>query len=62
MHFDKSKPDTIPTDLSKERFDLIFCRNVLIYFNDKLQKLTLERFFERLKPGGVGVKKWHLLY
>ncbi|MBK8004596.1 MAG: hypothetical protein IPK12_11845 [Gemmatimonadetes bacterium] len=33
-------------------FDAIFCRNVLIYFSRELQAELLERFAERLEPGG----------
>ena len=33
--------------------NLIICRNVLIYFNKKLQNQVLELFEESLVPGGV---------
>lgn len=36
----------------KGRFDAIFCRNVLIYFNDNTQKKLVQRFYSLLKPGG----------
>ncbi len=35
------------------RFDLIFCRNVLIYFDMELKTLTLERIAKILEPHGV---------
>jgi chemotaxis protein methyltransferase CheR len=33
-------------------FDLIFCRNVLIYFGPEEKRRVLRRLFERLAPGG----------
>jgi chemotaxis protein methyltransferase CheR len=36
-----------------DRFDLIFCRNVLIYFNITLQSKILKMFHESLVPGGM---------
>ena len=34
------------------RFDLIFCRNLLIYFDDASRKTASETFFDALNPGG----------
>jgi len=33
------------------KFDLILCRNVMIYFDKSMQKHTLELFYNALKPG-----------
>ena len=34
------------------RFDVIFCRNVLIYFDDASRRMAAENFYENLLPGG----------
>jgi chemotaxis protein methyltransferase CheR len=36
-----------------ERFDVIFCRNVVIYFDREFQKKLLGRFADLLVPGGL---------
>jgi len=33
-------------------FDVIFCRNLLIYFDDLSRKQTAESFYDALNPGG----------
>ncbi len=33
-------------------FDVIFCRNLLIYFDDVSRKAATETFYDALKPGG----------
>lgn len=35
-----------------ETFQIIFCRNVLIYFDKDVQKKVLQKFMEFLEPGG----------
>ena len=35
-----------------ESFQIIFCRNVLIYFDKETQKKVLEKFMKYLEPGG----------
>ena len=34
------------------QFDVIFCRNVLIYFDDGARRVAAENLFENLAPGG----------
>ncbi|WP_428775811.1 CheR family methyltransferase [Vibrio sp.] len=36
-----------------QQFDLISCRNVMIYFDQETQISLLTRFHQQLKPGGV---------
>lgn len=42
--------DEIP--FKKAPFDIIFCRNVMIYFTKETKTALLKRFFEVLRPGG----------
>jgi chemotaxis protein methyltransferase CheR len=37
----------------KGRFDLIFCRNVLIYFDDETKQQIVDRLLRHLAPGGL---------
>ena len=37
----------------KGPFDIIFCRNVIIYFDKKTQQELFERYNKMLKPGGL---------
>jgi chemotaxis protein methyltransferase CheR len=54
-----SKPVYKKLDLVKDpnlflvKFDLIVCRNVIIYFNYELQNRVLDLFYENLNDGGV---------
>jgi chemotaxis protein methyltransferase CheR len=34
------------------RFDVIFCRNVLIYFDDESRRVAAENLYDNLMPGG----------
>jgi len=34
------------------RFDVIFCRNLLIYFDDASRRLAVENLYDALRPGG----------
>lgn len=37
----------------EEQLDIIFCRNVMIYFDKEAQTLLLDRMTKLLKPGGM---------
>lgn len=37
----------------KEPFDIVFCRNVMIYFDAPTQRRVLERIHRVMKPGGM---------
>jgi chemotaxis protein methyltransferase CheR len=43
----------LTTDRSFNEFQLILCRNVLIYFNQQLQKKVIDLFYESLCPFGM---------
>lgn len=43
----KVPPDSIYGD-----FDIVFCRNVLIYLNEEQQKMIFEKLYHSLKPNG----------
>lgn len=40
-------------DPFQKEYDLILCRNVVIYFNDTAKDALYRRFHESLKPGGL---------
>lgn len=38
---------------SSRKYDLVFCRNVLIYISENQKKMILENLINSLKPGGI---------
>lgn len=42
-----------PIDIAQYRdFDIVFCRNVLIYFDDSSRRSAAENLYDSLRPGG----------
>lgn len=41
------------TDTFETDFDLIICRNVMIYFTEEAKHLLYQKFAQALKPGGI---------
>jgi chemotaxis protein methyltransferase CheR len=35
-----------------EKMDVIFCRNVVIYFDKPTQQILMRKFYQQLRPGG----------
>jgi chemotaxis protein methyltransferase CheR len=53
----RSRVSFVPANLIEPlpqlgRFDVIFLRNVMIYFNNDTKRLVVAQLLERLKPGG----------
>ncbi|MCI7760362.1 MAG: CheR family methyltransferase [Oscillospiraceae bacterium] len=44
--------DPMPEKYKKNPFDLIFCRNVMIYFDQPTKQALVNRFYDVVKPGG----------
>ena len=47
------KADLFKLDKAPDSYDIIFCRNVLLYFKPEYQEQLLEKFHQLLKPGGM---------
>jgi chemotaxis protein methyltransferase CheR len=47
------KQHNLLLDKFESSFDLILCRNVVIYFTEAAKETLYKRFFTALKPGGV---------
>lgn len=46
------KVGNLTADPIRQKFDVIFCRNVMIYFDDDLKKSLINKFYDALNPGG----------
>lgn len=44
--------DSMPQKYKSAPFDLIFCRNVMIYFDQPTKNALVNRFYDVVKPGG----------
>jgi chemotaxis protein methyltransferase CheR len=49
VHFDFHN---LKTEYLPQRNDVIFCRNVMMYFDEAEQKRLVEKFYRCLNPGG----------
>jgi chemotaxis protein methyltransferase CheR len=49
VHFDFHN---LKTEFLPQKNDVIFCRNVMMYFDEAEQKRLLEKFYRCLRPGG----------
>jgi chemotaxis protein methyltransferase CheR len=49
----KFKKQNLLTDPFESGYDLIVCRNVLIYFTEEAKDLLYRKFSDALRPGGV---------
>lgn len=47
------KSQNLLSDPFEKGFDLIICRNVVIYFTSEVKDRLYQRFYESLRPGGV---------
>jgi chemotaxis protein methyltransferase CheR len=45
--------DLLGETYPKAEYDLILCRNVIIYFNDDAKERIYRGFFQALRPGGI---------
>ncbi len=36
-----------------EKSQIVFCRNVIIYFDDEMKRKVINAFYDNLQPGGV---------
>jgi len=60
-----NKPFFLKHDIVKQgntfdrKFDIIFCRNVLIYFNHELQNKLFDFFYDNLNTDGILVLGRH---
>ncbi|MDQ0395526.1 CheR family methyltransferase [Labrys monachus] len=52
VHFSRVNLMDAGETAAQGRFDVIFCRNVLIYFDDMSRRLAAENLYECLLPGG----------
>jgi chemotaxis protein methyltransferase CheR len=52
IHFTSVNLANNASTASYRNFDIIFCRNLLIYFDDLSRRAAAETFYEALRPGG----------
>ncbi len=47
------KKQNLLADSFEQNYDLIVCRNVMIYFTEEAKNIIYKKFSEALKPGGI---------
>jgi chemotaxis protein methyltransferase CheR len=52
IHFTRANLVDAQEMASYRGFDVVFCRNVLIYFDDASRRMAAENLYESLRPGG----------
>ncbi len=52
-HYMRFQEQNLLLDTFEDGFDLILCRNVMIYLTDAAQRDLLRKFFAALRPGGI---------
>lgn len=53
VHFARGNITDSSSMAALGRFDIIFCRNILIYFSEETQKKVIDTIYELLVPGGT---------
>jgi chemotaxis protein methyltransferase CheR len=48
-----SQHDLLSTDYPSDTYDLILCRNVVIYFTDEAKDRIYQNFYKALRPDGI---------
>ena len=48
----KFEMSNLITDTNQNKYDIIFCRNVMIYFDNGAKKMVLDKFYDNLNPKG----------
>jgi chemotaxis protein methyltransferase CheR len=51
-HASFAKDNILETRPGQAKYDVIFCRNVLIYFDPPTKKKAIDNLYDRLNPGG----------
>ncbi len=49
----KFKEQNLLSDPFESNFDLIICRNVIIYFTNETKDVLYRKFYDALRPGGI---------
>ena len=53
INYAKFAYNNLITDSPSQRYDIIFCRNVMIYFDNQAKRKLLQKFHQALNPDGL---------